>query len=90
MARAMIGGHIGGTYHFSGALDASWADFAREIFAQSGVACDVVDIPTSDYPTPAQRPLNSRLDCTTLETEFGITRPDWRHALADVLKERGT
>lgn len=87
MAGAMIGGHKGGTYHFSGAPDVSWADFAREIFAQSGTDCDVADIPTADYPTPAQRPLNSRLDCSTLEADFGIARPDWRQGLADVLKD---
>ena len=76
-----------GIYHFSGAPDVSWADFAREIFRQSGVACDVRDIPTVEYPTPAQRPLNSRLDCTGLTKTFGIERPDWQAGLADVLGE---
>ncbi|MEM7319959.1 MAG: dTDP-4-dehydrorhamnose reductase, partial [Pseudomonadota bacterium] len=46
-----------GTYHFSGAGDVSWAEFARAIFAQAGLSCDVADIPSSDYPTPAKRPL---------------------------------
>ncbi|MFV0302289.1 MAG: dTDP-4-dehydrorhamnose reductase, partial [Paracoccus sp. (in: a-proteobacteria)] len=55
--------HKGGLYHFAGAPDASWADFAREIFRQAGLTPTVVDIPSRDYPTPAQRPLNSRLDC---------------------------
>ena len=76
-----------GTYHFSGAPDVSWADFAREIFAQAGLAVDVSDIPTADYPTPAQRPLNSRLDCAATEAVFGIARPDWRAGLADVLAD---
>jgi dTDP-4-dehydrorhamnose reductase len=76
-----------GTYHFSGAPDVSWADFAREIFRQAGLATQVGDIPTSAYPTPAKRPLNSRLDCTTLLDRFGIARPDWRQGLADILKE---
>lgn len=76
-----------GTYHFSGAPDVSWADFAREIFAQAGLTVDVTDIPTADYPTPAQRPLNSRLDCGTTEAAFGITRPDWRAGLAEVLAD---
>ena len=53
-----------GTYHFAGGPDCSWADFAREIFAQAGVTCDVTDIPSSDFPTPAKRPSNSRMDCT--------------------------
>ena len=76
-----------GTYHFAGGPDVSWADFAREIFAQAGIACEVADIPTSDYPTPAARPANSRLDCTRTETVFGVARPDWRQGLAAILKE---
>jgi dTDP-4-dehydrorhamnose reductase len=76
-----------GTYHFSGAPDVSWAGFAREIFRQAGLATQVEDIPTSAYPTPARRPLNSRLDCSTLEDRFGIARPDWRLGLTDILKE---
>ena len=76
-----------GIYHLSGAPDTSWADFAREIFNQSKLACGVADIPTSDYPTPAVRPLNSRMDCTTLEQFFGIKRPDWRAGLADILRD---
>ncbi|MEM7236564.1 MAG: dTDP-4-dehydrorhamnose reductase [Pseudomonadota bacterium] len=81
---------ISGIYHFSGAPDASWADFAREIFAQAGIdGVTVEDIPTTAYPTPAARPLNSRLDCASLEDTFGITRPDWRRSLAAVLKELG-
>jgi dTDP-4-dehydrorhamnose reductase len=87
MGRAMVAGHAGGLYHFSGAPDASWADFAREIFAQAGRATVVAGIPTRDYPTPAARPQNSRLDCGSLAAEFGIGRPDWRAGLARVLKE---
>lgn len=78
-----------GTYHFSGAPDVSWADFARETFTLSGRAVSVTDIATVDYPTPASRPLNSRLDCTETETVFGISRPDWRAGLADVLTDLG-
>jgi dTDP-4-dehydrorhamnose reductase len=76
-----------GTYHFSGAPDVSWADFARAIFAEAGITCAVEDIPSSAYPTPAQRPGNSRMDCHTLGTTFGINRPDWKTGLADVLKD---
>lgn len=77
-----------GIYHFSGAPDTSWADFARAIFEMAGKAVTVTDIPTSDYPTPAARPLNSRLDCSTLSA-FGLARPDWRADLAHVLTELG-
>jgi dTDP-4-dehydrorhamnose reductase len=76
-----------GTYHFSGAPDVSWADFAREIFAQAGKAMAVEDISTSAYPTPAKRPGNSRMDCSTTKATFGIERPDWKAGLAEVLKE---
>jgi len=82
-----------GTYHFSGTPDVSWADFARAIFAEAGQRMTVEDIPTKDYPTPAKRPQNSRLDCASLERAFGIKRPDWRmglqHILAD-LKEQNS
>ena len=78
-----------GTYHFSGAPDVSWASFAREIFAQAGMATSVSDIPTEAYPTPARRPGNSRLDCTSLTQTFGIRRPDWRAGLAAILTELG-
>ena len=88
MARAMIADPSkGGTYHFAGAPDVSWADFAREIFARSGLSPQVVDIPTSAYPTPARRPLNSRLDCSAISRDFGIPRPDWREGLDRVIQE---
>lgn len=80
----------GGTYHFSGAPDASWADFARDIFAQAGRQVAVTGIPTTAYPTPARRPANSRMDCTATATAFGILRPDWRTGLAQVLAALGS
>ncbi|WP_370268002.1 dTDP-4-dehydrorhamnose reductase [Nioella sp.] len=76
-----------GTYHFSGAPDVSWADFARAIFARAGLACEVEDIPTSAYPTPAARPANSRLDCSATLSVFGIARPDWRNGLSTIIKD---
>ena len=77
----------GGIYHFAGTPDASWADFARQIMAQAGLAAQVADIPSSDYPTPAARPLNSRLDCGRIARDFGIARPDWRAGLTRVLDQ---
>jgi len=76
-----------GTYHFSGAPDVSWADFATAIFAQSGRHVMVTPIPTVDYPTPAQRPLNSRMDCHTTQQTFAISRPDRRDGLKEILQE---
>lgn len=77
------------TYHFSGSPDVSWADFAREIFRQSEITCDVSDIPSSAYPTPAARPADSRLDCAKIAAVFGVVRPDWRVGLADILNDLG-
>ncbi|MDO6728367.1 dTDP-4-dehydrorhamnose reductase [Cognatishimia sp. 1_MG-2023] len=76
-----------GVYHFAGAPNASWADFARAIFEQAKLDVKVTDIPSADYPTSAKRPLNSRMDCARLETEFGVVRPFWRDSLAAVLTE---
>ena len=76
-----------GTYHFSGAPEASWADFAREIFSQSNRDITVTGIATSDYPTPAKRPLNSRLDCASILTDFEIIRPSWIKSLFETVEE---
>ena len=87
MAGAMRAGQAGGTYHYAGAPATSWRCFARETFTTADRAVDVAGIPTSSYPTPAKRPLNSRLDCSTLQKDFGIRPPDWRLALKDIVKE---
>ena len=80
---------LSGTYHFSGAPDVSWFDFAAEIFAQAGLAPQLTPIPSSDYPTPAARPMNSRLDCSATKAAFGLARPDWRAGLRQVLADLG-
>ena len=87
LAKNLSEGGPTGIYHFAGGPDTSWAGFAREIFDQAGLSVEVVDIPTSDFPTPAKRPSNSRLDCTSLETDHGISRPDWKADLTEVLQE---
>ncbi len=89
MAQAMRDGQGGGLYHFAGAPPTSWACFARETFASAGRSVTVADILTSQYPTPAARPLNSRLDCSSLAADFGITQPDWRAELKTVIAELG-
>ncbi|WP_372922495.1 dTDP-4-dehydrorhamnose reductase [Roseovarius sp.] len=76
---------LSGTYHLSGVPDASWAGFAAEIFAQADLPCAVTPIPTTEFPTKAARPTNSRLCCDSLQDAFGIQRPDWRVHLAQVL-----
>lgn len=82
--------HKAGIYHFAGTPDTSWAGFARAIFDQAVITCDVTDIPSSDYPTPAKRPLNSRLDCSATQAAFGIPRPGWRGSLAQILTQLDT
>lgn len=77
---------LSGTYHLSGAPDTSWAGFARAIMAAANLPCRIDDIPTRDWPTPARRPLNSRLDCRGLAA-LGLSQPDWREGLAQVLTE---
>ena len=78
-----------GTYHYSGAPSVSWADFASEIFAQASRSVTVIPITTAEYPTPAKRPLNSRMDCRLTNSTFGIEQLDWRVGLNEILKELG-
>jgi dTDP-4-dehydrorhamnose reductase len=83
----MAQGAPGGAHRFASAPDTLWAGFAREIMARAGLACQIHDIPSSAYPTPAKRPLNSRLDCTGFTAAFGIPRPDWHAGLDEILQE---
>ena len=76
-----------GTYHLSGSPDVSWAEFATEIFSQVDRTVKVTPIPTAEYPTPAKRPLNSRLKCHSTEHVFGIKRPNWQDGLKEILKD---
>ncbi|MDA5093078.1 dTDP-4-dehydrorhamnose reductase [Aliiroseovarius sp. KMU-50] len=76
-----------GTYHFTGAPDVSWADFARAIFSSADKTVAVNDIPSSEFPTPAKRPLSSRLDCSRTQQVFGINRPDWQQALVGMIAD---
>jgi len=85
MAGALQDGQAGGTYHYGGAPHVNWAGFAREAFARAGRAVTVTGIPSTDFPTPAKRPLNARLDGAALAADFGIPPADWRAGLAAVL-----
>jgi len=74
-----------GIFHMAGEGFASWADFAQEIFAASarlgGPGARVRPIATADYPTPAKRPANSRLDCGKLASIHGVALPPWQTSL---------
>jgi len=74
-------------YHFAGTPAVSWADFARQIFTATGLEMRVKNILTSDYPTAAVRPRNSRLDCETFERDFDMETPEWKADLRRVLNE---
>ena len=89
LADHMQDGAKGGTYHYAGTPHTNWAGFARAIFDEAGCDVTVTGIPSSDYPTPATRPLNSRLDCAKLAADFGIKPTDWKAGLAAVLKDLG-
>ncbi|MBK0329324.1 dTDP-4-dehydrorhamnose reductase [Rhodobacteraceae bacterium F11138] len=78
-----------GIYHFAGVPDVSWAEFARAIMKAGKRDCRIEEIGTAEYPTPAARPENSRLDCSGFETVFDMKRPDWRVGLAAILKDLG-
>ena len=78
-----------GVFHMTASGEASWADFAEAIFAASaargGPSARVRRITTADYPTPATRPANSRLDCGLIARVHGVTLPDWRRSLETVI-----
>jgi dTDP-4-dehydrorhamnose reductase len=75
----------GGVYHAAGTGAVTWHGFAEAIFdcaERHGRPRPVVHpIATQDWPTPARRPLDSRLDCTRLATVFGVRLPDWQPSL---------
>lgn len=78
-----------GIYHLSGYPDVTWYDFAKTIFDLSGRDVMVTPIPSAEYPTPAPRPKNSRLNCAAVKTEFDIDRPSWMRGLHGILTELG-
>lgn len=74
-----------GLYHMSAAGETSWCGFARAILKGAGIATPVVAIRTEDYPTPAKRPRNSRLDCSRLRGEHGVALAPWEEMLAETM-----
>jgi dTDP-4-dehydrorhamnose reductase len=80
-----------GTFHCTGGGATSWCEFAKKIFelaAPNGVKCpEVTGIPTTGYPTPAERPKNSVLNCSKINRVYGITLRPWQLALKEMLQE---
>jgi dTDP-4-dehydrorhamnose reductase len=85
----------GGLYHCAASGQTTWHSYAKYVIAQARQAQpaiqikakEIAPIPTSAYPTPAWRPLNSRLDCSRLQATFGLTLPDWQQGVARMLAE---
>ena len=84
-----------GTYHLAAAGETSWHGFATEIFrlreAITGVPAPVISRTTADaFRSAAKRPGNSRLALEAIERSFGLTLPDWKKALEQVMRDAGT
>ena len=82
-----------GTYHLAASGETSWYDYARYVFdwaKRAGLPLaiqSVTPIPSEDYPVPAIRPKNSRLDCHKLETTFNFQLPSWKKGVERMLQE---
>ena len=76
-------------HHLSSQPDVSWFEFAKTIFECTGREIELTAIQTSDYPTPAKRPANSRLDCASTKLTFDIDRPIWKNDLKEILQDLG-
>ena len=89
VSRLLSGEEIYGTFHMAGRDATTWHEFATGIFAEAGRRGARVPslkaIATSDYPTPARRPMNSRLDCTKLEAATGLRLPGWQSGVGRCL-----
>jgi dTDP-4-dehydrorhamnose reductase len=86
---------LGGLYHCVAGGETSWYGYAQYVIDWARAqgwpikvgTVKVLPIPTAEYPTPAQRPLNSRLDTGQLRQGFGLSLPDWRTGVARMLNE---
>jgi dTDP-4-dehydrorhamnose reductase len=76
-----------GTVHLSCAGEATWCGLARELFARAGVARDVTPCTTAEFPRPAPRPANSRLEKRALQRRGLAPMPPWQEALGAFLRD---
>jgi dTDP-4-dehydrorhamnose reductase len=94
IARSLLGNpadlQLRGIFHLTGSGETSWADFASAIFAflaAKGLPKpELTPIASTEYPTPARRPANSRLNCAKLVRVYGIELPSWRDSLGICLE----
>jgi dTDP-4-dehydrorhamnose reductase len=93
--QALRGDACCGTYHLAAAGETTWNGYARFVLETARAlkpdlaikAQDVAPVPTSAFPTPARRPLNSRLDTTLLCSTFGLNLPHWQQGVRRMLAE---
>lgn len=84
---------VSGLYHLAAAGEVSWHGYAHFVVKQARQAeiqlaiKEIAAISTADYATPAQRPLNSRLDCSKLRSIFGVNLPSWQGGVQRLLVE---
>ena len=83
-------GSSSGIYHYCGDEHCSWYDFARAIFLEGAMRGfktpnNIKSITTTEYPTRAIRPAYSVLDCSKIESHFGVTRSNWREGIKVVI-----
>jgi dTDP-4-dehydrorhamnose reductase len=84
---------VQGVYHAAASGETTWFGFAQEFLRLAAAArpyakmARLVPIPTNEYPTPARRPANSRLNCSRLQQVFGVTMPQWQESAAAVVSE---
>jgi dTDP-4-dehydrorhamnose reductase len=76
-----------GTFHLAGTEEATWHEFAVGIVEAAGIDVEIEAIATTEYPTRAPRPANSRLDSTAIVDAAGIRLPGWRTSLPAVIEQ---
>lgn len=80
--------NIYGIHHFAGTPNVSWFEFAQDVFKELGWDILISGISSDRFKTQADRPKNSRLDCTSTLHEFGIKQSNWRQELRYIISER--
>ena len=87
----VVNDHVSGTYHFVGEVGCSWADFAEHIFKEAlkrGIIekkPKILRISTSEFPTLAKRPMQSKLDCLKFKEVFGVVPSNFKGGIHSAL-----
>ncbi len=78
--------HLFGIYNFSNEGQCSWFDFAKKIFELNNIIINLQSIPSTSFPTPAERPKYSVLDKSKIKRFFGVKVRDWEDSLKRIIK----